>query len=230
MHATSPSPFPRLQARNLSARVPGESGPRQVLDQVSFELQVGELVDLTGPSGAGKSMLLRALARLLPEVQGQLFLDGQEASQHSPFQWRAQVALVPQKPVIVPGTVRTNLHLPWTFQARAQGKRPGDDMLRQQLSSLGLEDIELERDASRLSVGQQARLAFLRVLLTTPKILLLDEVEAALDEASIEKVRQHLRTFLESGGSILRSRHRTEDGLAQRHFRIEGGRLQEVQP
>jgi putative ABC transport system ATP-binding protein len=214
MSTSLSSTFPRLQVDNLSAELPGETGPHRILDAIALALNASEIVDLTGPSGSGKSTLLRALARLLPEATGQLRLDGVSAEEIHPTQWRAQVALLGQKPAILPGTIRENLLAPWKLKIRVSESIPGEDQLREHLHQIGLEDIALERDSARLSVGQQARIAFCRVLLTSPKVLLLDEPDAALDDATSAAM-----------SSLLRSRHRASDGLATRRFHIEHGHI-----
>lgn len=221
------SPTTLLEARALTVVLPGDAGDVRVLDSVSLSLLAGEVLDVAGPSGAGKTTLLRALARLLPETSGAMSLDGVSAEQIPPEAWRAQVALLPQKPVIVAGDIAANLTLPWRLKVRDGETVPSTDELRAGLGSVGMTDVALERDACRLSVGQQARVALLRVLLARPRVLLLDEPDAALDPASAEVLSQTLREFAHQGGGVIRSRHRGSDGLAARRIRLERGQLHE---
>jgi putative ABC transport system ATP-binding protein len=213
-----------LQAHDLVAVLAGDNGDVRVLDCVSLELSAGSITDVVGPSGSGKTTLLRALARLLPGATGLLALDGRPAEKILPQEWRAQVALLPQKPAIVPGDVLGNLVLPWTLKVRHASARPTQSELTAALSRVHL-DVALDRDAARLSVGQQARVALLRVLLTAPKVLLLDEPDAALDEASALAVAEMTREFTEAGGAVCRVRHHRSDGLASRRLHLEHGRL-----
>ena len=78
---------------------------RTIFSGLSFAIEPGEIVDLVGPSGAGKSSLLTAFARLNPRASGDLRLDGRSADDFTPQQWRAQVAYLPQKPVLLGETV-----------------------------------------------------------------------------------------------------------------------------
>ena len=217
-----------LTAHDIALTLPGDDGPHLVLDGIDLELAACTLTDIVGPSGSGKTMLLRALARLLPDATAQLALDGRPAEDYTPQAWRTEVALLPQIASMRPGTVRENLLLPWTLKVRHEEDPPDDDALRDALTGVGLEAIALDRDAARLSVGQAARISLLRVLLTRPRVLLLDEPDASLDEASSEQVARATVTFVEAGGTAARVRHRASDGLASRRLRLAGGALEEL--
>ena len=214
-----------LDARDLMVELPSDDGARRVLDGVSLALSAGDIVDVTGPSGSGKTTMLRAIARLLPGVTGSLSLDGIPAEQIAPQRWRSLVALVPQKPAIVDGNLRTNLLLPWTLKVRHAEQRPDDLALGKALNRVGLTDVVLDREASRLSVGQAARIALVRVLLTSPRVLLLDEPDAALDDASAEAVGLYAAEHASAGGAVVRVRHRSSDGRATRRFVLADGQL-----
>lgn len=217
-----------LLAEKLVYDVPGDSGPVRVLDGVNLALDAGELVDVVGPSGSGKTTLLRALARLLPGVRGTLVFAGAPAHEVLPAEWRRHVTLLPQRASMRCGSVRDNLLLPWSFKIRAEEKPPRDSYLRDALDEVGLDDVSLDRDAAKLSVGQAARIALLRVVLATPDVLLLDEPDANLDDASAEQVRATTGRFVEAGGSVVRVRHSRTDALTSRRYRLERGHLSEV--
>lgn len=227
---------PLLEARDLTAILEVDGAVVRVLDGVSLALAPGEVVDVVGPSGSGKSTLLRALARLMPGASSDVRLRGRSAAELSPQHWRGRVSLLPQKAAIVPGTVRDNLLLPWRFKVREDSERPGDGDLRHALEVLGLGEVALDREAEKLSVGQQARLAFARLWLASPDVLLLDEADAALDDESAADMRAAVAHFATEGGrlsagepgAVVRVRHRADDGLAARRLRLENGRLTEV--
>lgn len=216
-----------LSARGLTALLPGDAGRVTVLDGIALEVGAGEIVDVTGPSGSGKSTLLRALGRLLPGATGELALEGASASTIPPRQWRRAVALVPQKPVLVEGTIRENLTLPWTLAIRRREAAPDDRMMGDGLARLGVE-AALDRPADRLSVGQIARVALLRTLLTSPRVLLLDEPDAALDDVAAGAVAAMTMEFAERGNAVVRVRHRSGGEDGSRRVRISGGRVEEL--
>lgn len=222
------SDTPLLSARDLRVTRPGDHGPLAVLDGVDLTLRASEIVELRGPSGAGKTTLLLALARLLPGVTGELHLQGVAAREVEPARWRTRVALLPQRATLVPGTVARNLRLPWELHVRSHAEAPGDGALRDALGDVGLADVALDRDVSRLSVGQASRIALLRVLLARPVVLLLDEPDASLDDASAAQVARMTARFAAEGGAVLRISHARADASASARYRLEHGLLSEV--
>jgi putative ABC transport system ATP-binding protein len=218
-----------LSAEGLTFTSHADPGPHVVLDRVSLTLDVGEIVDVRGPSGAGKTTLLRALARLLPDVTGALTLAGRPATDYEPAEWRSRVTLLPQTAAMQPGTVRDNLLMPWRLKVRSAESSPPDGVLEQALHDVGLAEIALGRDASRLSVGQAARVALLRAVLTGPDVLLLDEPDANLDDESTAQVSAMTERYAADGGAVLRVRHQRGDVMAQRTLRLASGHLTEVE-
>jgi len=145
---------------------------------------------------------------------GVLRLNDKLHKQVAVARWRSEIALLPQKPVIIPGTVADNLLYPLhTFGIQKQRLHerqeslPDAKSLEKQLHSVGLHEIKLDRDAGSLSGGQQARLSLIRVLLTKPQMILADEPMAGVDKAAAELVLVRLQRFCEQGGAVLLSSH-----------------------
>jgi len=216
-----------LVATGVTADRRADAGLLRVLDGVDLTLDPGTLCDVVGPSGSGKTTLLLALARLLPGAAGTLTLDGAPATSIDPRLWRASVAYLPQRSALLPGSVEHNLTLPWRLKIRSGATAPDAASLRSALDRVHLADVGLERDVERLSEGQSARIALLRTVLTAPRVLLLDEPDAALDEASAAEVGRLTREFADGGGAVVRVRHHLSDGLATRRLRLSGGHLTE---
>jgi putative ABC transport system ATP-binding protein len=194
-------------------------GGRRVLDALSTTIPEGASA-IVGPSGAGKSTLLRLLNRLADPDTGSILYRGGELSGCEPLALRREVALVPQLPALLEGTVASNLR----YAAELAGE-PLDLVGCLRLAGLGPEFAE--RDVAKLSVGEQQRAMLGRALAQRPSVLLLDEPTSALDHAArdaIEAALAELRRELEI--SIVLVSHDPEQArrLSEWAVRVQGGR------
>jgi putative ABC transport system ATP-binding protein len=194
-------------------------GGRRVLASVSARMPSGATA-IVGPSGSGKSTLLRLLNRLAEPDAGTISYCGHPLAEHDPLELRRRVALVPQLPALLDGTVRSNL----AYAARLAGAELDAGRC---LRLAGLDPGFAERDVSRLSVGEQQRAMLARALAQRPEVLLLDEPTSALDHAArdaIEATLADLRHELEI--SLVLVSHDPEQArrLGEWVVRIEGGR------
>lgn len=195
-------------------------GGRRVLDSLSAKLPEGATA-IVGPSGAGKSTLLRLLNRLADPDAGAIAFRGRPLAELGPRRLRREVALVPQLPALLEGTVRDNL----AYAARLAGK-PLD--CERCLGLAGLDPEFAGRPVERLSVGEQQRAMLGRALAQGPAVLLLDEPTSALDHASrdaVEAALAQLRRELEI--SIVLVSHDPEQArrLGEWVVRLEEGRV-----
>ncbi|MBR2519359.1 MAG: ABC transporter ATP-binding protein/permease [Selenomonadaceae bacterium] len=163
-HATAPE----LRISGLNVSLP--TG-RELLKKLSLEFQNAKSLLVTGASGCGKSTLLRTLAGLWRYASGEISLPE-----------NARVMFLPQKPYLPLGTLRRALIYP-----SAEKDSPPDDVLKKTLQLVDLpalvDKLDTADDWSRiLSLGEQQRLAFARVLLSAPDYIFLDEATSALDE------------------------------------------------
>ena len=220
---------PFFEAMSVSCVVPAQSpadDERTVFDNLSFGMERGDIIDLVGPSGSGKSSLLTACARLNPHAHGTFVLDGVGSDEFSAQQWRRDVSYLPQKPILTGKDVAEAIRLPWTLAIRGkEGKAARllpDERIRTTLDAMGCEDIDLTRAPHDLSGGQAARVALARTLLTDPKVLLADEVDAGLDDDNASKVAAIM------ADAIIRIRHRPPDGRATRTLMLDAGRLTDL--
>jgi putative ABC transport system permease protein len=141
---------------------------------------------ILGPSGCGKSTLLRLLDRLVDPDEGVVRFRGLDVRELDPLELRRRVALVPQLPAPIPGSVGENVCYGPALQGQQLDPVPP-------LQLAGLDPSFVERDAARLSVGEQQRVMLARALALEPEVLLLDEPTAALDEAAKAGVEGTLR-------------------------------------
>jgi putative ABC transport system ATP-binding protein len=164
--------------------VTASRGAQPVLSGLTLTLADGATA-VVGPSGCGKSTLLRLLNRLADPDAGEIRFRGRDVRELDPLALRREVALVPQLPALLPGTVAENLR----FAAELAGRAPDDGVL----ALAGLDASFAERPASRLSVGEQQRAMLARALVQRPSVLLLDEPTSALDPEARDAVEATLR-------------------------------------
>ena len=193
-----------LVADNLSAA--GLAGP--LYSGVGLEVGPGECVCIVGPTGSGKSTLLRTLAGLHEAGQdGRVLLGGRPVSEALP----GRVGLILQNP-------DTQLLCPDVGSELAFGlenlRVPPSEMtgrMLRALSRVGLGDgpgaLELDRPVATLSVGQKYKLLLAAMLVMEPRVLLLDEPCAQLDQDGIDALNDILENFLAGGGSVVLCEH-----------------------
>lgn len=200
-----------------------------VLQDASLAVRDGDYLLVRGPSGAGKSTLLRLLCRLEEPQSGTIFFDGAPVETMAPAELRRTVAYVQQTPNLLPGTVRENLLLPFSFKANAGTAPPDDQALTQWLASFLLDGISLDSRGNGLSVGQSQRVCLIRSLLLGPRVLLLDEPTASLDAESARVVLDKAAQYNRNGVTVIMISHSetVPDGVS-RIVRIADRRLEDA--
>ena len=195
-------------------------GGRAVLDGVTLEIRPGATA-LLGPSGSGKSTLLRLLNRLADPDEGTVRFGGEDVRSLDVLGLRRSACLVPQLPAPFPGSVADNV--------RYGPSLTGAEVdLERALTLAGLDASYAERDAARLSVGEQQRVMLARALALEPDALLLDEPTAALDEearAGVERTLQQLVSDARVSTVLVTHDRGQAARLASRTVELRDGRL-----
>ena len=195
------SPDDRVHLRHLSITL--DDG-RLKIDGAETTILPGEKVLVKGGAGTGKNTLIHAMAGLWPWGCGEILLpDG------------ASIAFLPQRPYLPLGTLRTALLYPHPEHEISEEKT------REALTRCGLEHLvprldEIDQWATLLSSGEQQRLAFARVLIRPPDILIMDEPTSSLDELSQFKIMEYMRDLL-TNAMVIHAGHRA--GLEPFHNR-----------
>ncbi len=195
------SPDNRIYLRNLNISL---NDGRVMIDGAEAHVSPGEKVLVKGDSGTGKSTLIRAMAGLWPWGSGEILRPV-----------GASVSFMPQRPYFPLGTLRAALLYPH------QGLEIDEARIKEALVRCGLEHFiprldETMQWSTLLSGGEQQRLAFARVLINPPDILIMDEPTSSLDELSQFKLMEYMRDLL-AKTTVIHAGHRP--GLDQFHDR-----------
>jgi len=179
---------------------------------VNFQAEPGQCLCIHGESGTGKTLLLRAIADLDPN-EGIVELDNRARGSISPEQWRRQVTYLPAESF-------------WWYETVAEHFEHNDT----DWSALGLPLQIGDWQVSRLSSGERQRLALLRALDHQPKVLLLDEVTANLDEDNTLKVETLIKSRLQQGLIVIWVSHdrAQRERMADLSFLIDANGFQKV--
>jgi polar amino acid transport system ATP-binding protein len=179
-------------------------GDEQVLDEVSFGMDRGDVTVLIGPSGSGKSTMLRCVNRLAEAQEGSITLDGEEvlSPDTDVDELRREVGMVFQSfnlfaHLTAVGNVALGPRRVLGLSEDAARDRAAD-----QLERVGLAD-QLDSYPAELSGGQQQRVGIARALAMEPKLMLFDEPTSALDPELIGEVLEVMRGLVDDGMTML---------------------------
>jgi iron(III) transport system ATP-binding protein len=187
-------PTPALSIKNLHIKYP--TGLQHAIQQISFDIQQGEIACLLGPSGCGKTTLLRAIAGFLTPTEGSITLNNHTASspQHVLSPEKRNVGVVFQDYALFPHlTVRRNIE----FGLKKHRKIEQTQRSNELLELIGLNALS-ERYPHELSGGQQQRVALARALAPRPTLILLDEPFSNLDTELKERLTLEVRNILKT--------------------------------
>ncbi|TDX48964.1 ABC transporter ATP-binding protein [Orenia marismortui] len=150
---------------------------KDILDIDKLEID-NKITVIIGPSGAGKSTLLKLLNNMISVDSGTILYNGKDLNQINPIGLRREVIMLAQTPIIFEGTVKDNLEAAFKLREEVVAN---EEKLKEVLKVVHL-DKELTDNAEKLSGGEKQRLSLARILLSNPKVLLLDEPSSALDQ------------------------------------------------
>jgi ABC-type branched-subunit amino acid transport system ATPase component len=200
----------------------GYGGGVDILNGVSFAMEAGEIVTIAGSNGAGKSTLAKAIVGLLPDVRGRIVFEGRDLL-GLPTEARIDLGLgyVPQVANVFPSlTVLENL----LVVPGVKGQAARVDELFAALPALA---SRRRLRAATLSGGERQQLAFARALMTSPRLLILDEPTAALSPAKVAESFALIHRLPALGVSVLIIEQRARQSLAisSSGFILDAGRV-----
>jgi branched-chain amino acid transport system ATP-binding protein len=201
-------------------------GAIQVIDHLSLEVATGETVALLGPNGAGKSTLLAAIAGVLHRRSGEVWLDDRNLAGAEPhIVVAAGIALVPEgRRVFAPLTVHDNLRLGALRLARSASQ---EERFRYVFGLFPRLEERRHQLAGTLSGGEQQMLAIARALMSSPRVLLLDEPFLGLAPRIVDEIRTVLQGLAQGGLTVLLVEQKMDVALAlsRRAYVMVKGRI-----
>lgn len=190
----------KLEMKNVSKTFYTEIGALDVLENITFNLNEGEIIAIVGPSGSGKSTLLNIISKLIEPTEGEIYVDGEIGymfQRDHLFNWR---------------TVWKNIML--GLEIKKEKNQENIDKTKELLTKYGLIDF-INSYPQELSGGMRQRIALIRTLATNPQVLLLDEPFSALDyQTRINASEDIFKMIKDSNVSAILVTHDISEAIA----------------
>ncbi|MBN1564038.1 MAG: ATP-binding cassette domain-containing protein [Anaerolineae bacterium] len=201
-----------------------------VLDGIDLDIAPGEILALVGPSGAGKSTIFNLIPRFYDVTGGAIRVDGHDVRAVTQASLRAQIGIVPQETLLFGGTIRENILYGRLEASEAEliaaAEAANAHAFITQMPD-GYHTLVGERGV-RLSGGQRQRVAIARAILKDPRILLLDEATASLDNESEHLVQEALERLMQGRTTVIIAHRLSTIRVAHRIAVLSGGRIVEI--
>lgn len=198
-----------------------------VLKDISFKINAGEMIALVGPSGSGKTTIGSLIPRFYEIVKGQILIDGEDYKNVNPYSLREHIGMVSQEPILISATIGDNIRY-----GRPEASDEEVRIAARDANALSfIEDFPEKFETKvgergiQLSGGQKQRVAIARALLKSPKILILDEATSNLDTASESLVQEALVRLMKGRTTLVIAHRLSTIKEADRIFVIEHGQI-----
>lgn len=229
----SPHPVPRpakgaIAFEHVTFHYPSRPDDAALAD-FSLEVAPGEAIALVGPSGAGKSTLFQLILRFFDAQQGRILFDGEDISQFDPCEYRRQIALVAQEPVIFAGTISDNIRYGRPDASEEEIRNAAEAAAASEFIHRldeGYQSVLGERGVT-LSAGQRQRIAIARAILRNAPVLLLDEATSALDAENERLVQKGFANLMAGRTTIVIAHRLATIQRLKRIVVLDGGRIVE---
>ena len=208
----------------------GYQANQPVLRDFTLTIKPGETLAVVGPTGSGKSTLIRLLVRFYDVSDGMIFIDGEDINRYSSSVLRQRIGVVLQDFHIFSGSILENIRLGNPAISRADAIRAADAVQATPFIERLPEgfDTHLNERGQNLSQGERQLLAFARVLVADPEILVLDEATASIDTQTEAIVQSALETLMQGRTAIIIAHRLQTIRSADRIVVLKHGEIREV--
>jgi ABC-2 type transport system ATP-binding protein len=198
-------------------------GSFQALEQVSFEMNKGDIVGLLGKNGAGKTTLMRILTSFISASSGTVTIDGDDITKHS-LSIREKIGYLPEKPPLY-ADMTVQYYLNFAAEIKGVAKNKRKLQLTKVLQECDLEQVK-HKTIATLSKGYKQRVGIAQAIIHEPKLLILDEPTSGLDPMQIQQVLALIKNQRDQRTVLLSTHTLTEiEQVAQRVIMIKSGRI-----
>ena len=199
----------------------------RVLDNFSLDVKTGQNIALVGETGAGKSTIVNLICRFYEPTEGRILIDGRDYRERSQLWLQSNLGYVLQSPHLFSGTIRDNIRF----------SRPdaSDEDVRAAARTVHAEafiekqdkgyDTEVGEGGARLSTGQKQLISFARVILSDPRIFVLDEATSSIDTETEQLIQSAITQVLHGRTSFIVAHRLSTIRGADRILVIRGGRV-----
>ncbi len=214
-----------LEMRDVGFAYPGAEQP--VLSGLSFTALAGQTTAIIGSTGAGKTTLVNLMPRLFDATSGSVRMDGVDVRELHPDLLWGHIGLVPQRPYLFSGTVRSNLHYGkpdatedelWQALSVAQAR----DFVEEMEGGL---DAVISQGGTNVSGGQRQRLAIARALVKQPELYIFDDSFSSLDTATDARLRQALKRHTNGATLVIVAQRVSSIADADQILVLDDGRI-----
>ena len=216
-----------LRFRDVSFSYPNG---KEVLHNVSFDLQRGRTYAFVGPTGGGKTTTASLIARLYDATKGSILLDGRDIRSFTPSERASKIGFILQEPLLFSGTVRENI----TY-GNPECAALTNDQLEQALEDVQLSDLikrfdkgldtPVQTGGDGISLGQKQIIAFMRAILRKPEILILDEATANIDTVTEQQLEAIMKNLPETTTRVIIAHRLNTIENADEIFFVNSGKI-----
>lgn len=203
---------------------------KEVLHNVTFDLQKGRTYAFVGPTGGGKTTTASLIARLYDATKGSILLDGRDIRSFTPCERASKIGFILQEPLLFTGTVRDNIMYGNPECAGPSNGQFEEALKEAQLVNLlkrfdkGL-DTPVFMTGDGISLGQKQLIAFMRAIIRKPELLILDEATANIDTVTEQQLEAILKNLSESTTKVIIAHRLNTIENADEIFFVNSGKI-----